>query len=243
MHLPRRAIDQADAVHRHASHDVQVGSAQVGREVGLGGAEALARLLRDLVQAHAFLCGAIEVGGEGQARLHTRFDKAFGKRIGALQVGHVQGAVLAVPFVVDALVVLGLQKVGQDLGPRPPRTTLFSPVVVIGLLAPDVGHCIGRAGAAQGAPTRLKTNAAVQAGLRHGAQALRDDFGARHEGDARGAVDQRAGVGRPSFDQGHLHSRVFAQTGCQHTPGRATPHDHVVKVHEIPPSKCFVRPI
>ena len=116
-------------------------------------------------------------------------------------------------------------------------------MVVIGLLPSDVGHRIGRAGAPQSAATRLETDAAVQAGLRHRVQALRDDFGAGHERDACGAMDQSTGVGRPGFDQGHLHGWVFAQTGCQHTPGRAATHDHVVKIHEFPLSKCFMRPI
>ena len=234
MHLPRHAIDQADAVHRHARHHMQIGATPMRREVGLGRAEALAGLLRDLIQANAFLRGAVEVGGEGQTRLHARLHKALRKHVGALQIRHVQGAVLAMPFVVDALVVLGFQKVGQDLGPRPTRATHLRPGVVVHGLATDVGHGVGRAGAAQRAATRLKPDAAVQAGLRHGVQAMRDQVHTGHERDARGAMDQRAGVGRSGLEQGHQHAGVFAQAAGQHTTGRATTHDHIVKLHACP---------
>ncbi len=143
VHLPRHAIDQANPVHGHAGHDVQIGTRAIRCEVGLGCAETLARALGDLVQAHTFLCGAIEVGGVRQARLHARLDKALGKRIGALQVGHIQRAVLAMPFVVDAFVVLGLEEIGQHVGPCPARATPVRPRVVVDLLTPDIGHCIG----------------------------------------------------------------------------------------------------
>ena len=46
-----------------AGDHVQVRAAEVGRQVGLGGAEALAVLVRHLVEADAFLARAVEVGG------------------------------------------------------------------------------------------------------------------------------------------------------------------------------------
>ena len=54
---------------------LQVGPLQVRREVGLGGAEALAVLVRDLVGAHALLLGPVEVGVVPVTRLLPGFDE------------------------------------------------------------------------------------------------------------------------------------------------------------------------
>ena len=239
MHLACHAIHPTHAVHRDAGQHGQIGAPQMGCQVGFGRAEALARPLRDLVEPRAFLRGPIEIGIARQARLHRGLDKAVRKHIRALQIGHIQGPLLTMPFVGQTLVVLRLQKVGQHIGPRPTRTTHIRPGVVIPLLAPDVGHRIDGTGAPQRAAAGLKTAAPQQARLRHRGQALRDPFGAGHQGDAGRAMDQGTGVGRPGFQQCHLHIRVFAQATGQHTTGRATAHDHVIKVHGIPlPKFC-----
>ena len=72
LHADRAPAFEQDARGVGLGHHLQVGAAQVRRQVGLGGAEALAVLVRHLVHAHAFLRGAVEVGVQREAGLLRR---------------------------------------------------------------------------------------------------------------------------------------------------------------------------
>ena len=65
---PRAGLPAGCAWCGRSVDHLQVGPAQVRRQVGLGGAEALAVLVRHLVHAHAFLRGAVEVGVQRDSR-------------------------------------------------------------------------------------------------------------------------------------------------------------------------------
>jgi hypothetical protein len=96
-----------------AGDDVQVGAREVGRQVRLGGAEALAVLVRHLVEADAFLALAVEVGVDRVTRLPRRLDEDRPEAMRAAQVHDVERTALAVECVAAALVVLGALKYGS----------------------------------------------------------------------------------------------------------------------------------
>ena len=233
-----RAVEQ-DARGMRTGNDLQVGPRQVGREVALGRAVALAILVRDLVQAHAFLRGAVEVGVVRVPGLHTGVGEILAEPVGRTQVRHIEGAAPAVPVVGTALVVFGAQKVRLHILPAPARVALRGPVVVVGVLAPDVDHGVDRAGASQHLATGLVAAPVVQRGLRRGIKAPAVQLELGHHGQPSRAVDEHAVVGRPRLQQAHAHGGVLSQAAGQHGACRAAAdHDVVEHVVVSPPPCC-----
>jgi len=233
-----RALEQ-DARGVGTGDDLQVGARKVRREVALGRAVALAVLVRDLVQAHAFLRGTVEVGVVRIPRLHTRFGEVVAEAVGRAQVRHVEGAALGVPGISTALVVLGAQEVGLHILPAPARVALRGPVVVVGMLAPDVDHGVDGAGAPQHLAAWLIAAPVVQRRLRRGVEAPAVQLELGHHGQPGRAVDEHAVVGRPRLQQAHAHCGVLSQTAGQHRACRAAAdHDVVEHVVVSPPPCC-----
>ena len=208
---------------------LQVRPAAVRCEVGLGRAEALAVLVRDLVDAHALLFGAVEIVVERVTGLPAGLDEVGQHRVGRAQVHHVERAARAVPVVGAAFVVLGALEVGQHLGKRPARVALGGPGVVVLRVTAGVDHGVDGAGPAQHLATRLVAPPAVQTRLRHGAVTPAIELVLGHHGQAGRAVDEHAAVGRSRFNQGHPQGRVFAQATGQHAAGRPAAHDDVIE--------------
>ena len=239
LHAGGAAAIQQHAPRLRAGEHAQVGARHGRVQVGAGGVPALAVLLRDLVEAHAFLRGAVEVVVARPAGGHRGFDKARRHRVGRAQVGHVQRPVGAVQGVGTALVALCAAEPGQHVGPAPAGGALGGPGVVVLGLAAGVDHGVDGAAAAQHLAARLEAPAAVQARLRLGGERP-VAAPAGHGGDeAGGHGDLPAAVVTAGFQQGHAHGGVFAQPPGQHAAGRAAAHDHVVKrqslVHGLSP--------
>ena len=211
-----------------AGQHAQVRTRPVGRQIGAGGRAALAAPMRDLVQAHALLHGAVEVPVVGVAGLHPGLDEGLGKRVRIAQVHHVQRSARAVPGIGTALVVLRALEERQHLVPAPADVALGGPGVVVARHAAHVDHGVHRARAAQYLAARLVAAPAAQARLRHGLEAPVGAPELRQQRQAGRAVDQHAVVGRARFQQRHLHLGVLRQARCQHAAGRASAHDHVV---------------
>ena len=209
-------------------HHLQVGPAQVRRQVGLGGAAALAALLRHLVQAHAFLQRAVEVAVQRVAGLLRGLHEELGRARRLLQVHHVQRAARAMEGVAAAFVVLGLQEVGQHVLPGPARVALGGPMVVVLVLAADIDHRVDRTGPAQPSAARLVTQPAVQPGLRHRIEGPVDLTVRLADRETDRAMDQHALVDGAGLEQQHLRLRVFAEPCGQHAAGRAAADDDVV---------------
>ena len=219
--------------------DLQVGPRQVRREVALGCAVALAVLVRDLVQAHAFLRGAIEVGVVRVPGLYTCVGEILAEPVGCTQVCHVEGAALAMPRAGAALVVLGTHKVRLHILPAPARVALRGPVVVVGMLAPDVDHGVDGAGAPQHLAAWLVAAPVIQRGLRRGVEAPAVQLELGHHGQPGGAVDEHALVGGARLQQADAHGGVFGQAASQHGACRAAAdHDVVEHVVVSPPPCC-----
>ena len=230
LHADRAAPVEQHAGRLHAGQHRQVRPLQVRCEVSLGGAETLAKAVRHLVRADAFLLRAVEVGIDRPARLPTGLDEGFDQWIRAAQVHHVERPADAVVGIGTALVVFGPPEPRQHVVPAPALVAQRRPVVVVARVAARIDHRVDRARAAQHLAARLVAAAAVQAGLRHGLKAPAAGPRARHQRQPGGAVDQHAGVGRAGFEQRHRDGRVLAQSRCQHAAGAAAADDHVVEV-------------
>ena len=96
-------LDQDPGCQRTGEHR-QVGPRQIRCEVSLGGTEAFAVLLRNLVGAHALLVGPVEVGVQSDAGLHTGLHEQGGETVGRGQVLDVERAAACVQSVGAALV-------------------------------------------------------------------------------------------------------------------------------------------
>ncbi|MNT33437.1 hypothetical protein D3C72_1693650 [compost metagenome] len=90
-------------------------------QVGTRRVPALARVLRDLVPAHALLLFAVEVVVAQIARLLRGLDKALGEGIGRAQVRHMERAIAAVQRVViaagQALIAFRAAEIRQHVVP------------------------------------------------------------------------------------------------------------------------------
>ena len=82
-------------------------------QIGRGRAPALAVFLRHLEQAAADLRRAVEIRIERHAGLLRRLDERMAQRIGVGPLGDVERAVVAVEFIVQALVALGFLEKGS----------------------------------------------------------------------------------------------------------------------------------
>jgi hypothetical protein len=207
---------------------LQVAPREVGGEVALRGAQTLAILVGNLVEAHALLVVRIEVAVVGVTGLLARFDKHRTEAVGAAQVHHVEGAARAVKGVGATFVVLGPLEPGQQVVIAPALIAGRCPGVVVAALAADIDHGIDRAGSAQHLAARLVAPAAIEAWLGHG---LERPVGLPVLGQRRqpcGTVNQHACIGRAGLQQGDLHGGVLAQAGGQHAAGRAAADNDVV---------------
>jgi len=141
----------------------------------------------------------------------------------------MQRPALGMQRVRATCVVLGLQKPGQHLLPRPPGVALRGPGVVVLRLSAQVDHGIHRAAAAQHLAAGLKAAAAIQSGLGHGVDRPVELAGLGHARDAGRALHQRAGISAPGLEQAHLVRTVLAQAASQHAARRACADDHEIK--------------
>jgi len=218
--------------HARLGDDLEVGPASHRRQIGLGRAAALAVVMRDLVQAHALLAGAVEIGVVRMAGLHTRLHKSLSQRIRVTQIGHMQRATAAMQRIGTARVALRLLEIRQNIAPAPARIALCPPVFIVLGLSAHIDHGVDGAGSAQHLAARLIAPAAAEPGLRHRAHGPVEVFLLGHQRQARGTVDQHAAVLAAGLQQTHAHLRVLAQPRRQHGSRRAA-SDHQIVAHAL----------
>ena len=191
-----------------------------------------------LVEAHAFLGPAVEVGIGRDAGLLGRFVHGLGQGRLPAMVGDFQRPA-AVELVGAALLVLGALEIGQDRIVVPALAAALAPFVVISRIAAHVHHAVDRAGAAQDLAARLVHDAAVEFGL---------GLAVEHPVDARIVerlvvaerdVDPGIAVLGPGLEQQHAVAAVLAEASGHGTAGRAgSGHDEIVRfaLHHAPPA-------
>src|SRR5262249_46826629 len=101
-----------------------------------------------LVVADAFLLGAIEVGGGGNAGLERGVVQGAGERRLPAVVLHLERPADAVELIAAALVILGFLEVREDGVVVPAVAAALAPLVIVGGVAAHIDHAVDRRGAA-----------------------------------------------------------------------------------------------
>ena len=201
------------------------------QQIGACGTPALALVLRDLVQAYAFLVLAVEIAGNRQPGLPCRFQIACMEGAVTAQIAHMQRPLVAVPAVAVALVVFAEDEIGQHLVIRPAGVAERRPVVVIVAVAADVDHRVDGRGAAQTLAAWLVGAPPVQAGLRHAPEGPVVVAGGQHGDCTAGDVHHRPATATAGLQQADAGAGILAQASGQHGAGRTAADHDVVKFH------------
>src|SRR3546814_9272009 len=92
-------------------------------DIGARRRPAFAALLRHLIEAEAFVFGAVEIGGARQLQRRRALDEAPARHIGPALVHHIERAARAGKFVGAALIAFAALEEGQQVSIAPPRRT------------------------------------------------------------------------------------------------------------------------
>ncbi len=234
---------ERDAQHRRIGDHMQVRPV-AAIDVRAGDAAARAVAVRDLVEADAFLCRAVEVVVQRIAGRVRGLDESFGERIAKAQIRHRERAVRAMPRIGAARVAFRTTEIRQHVLPAPARRAELRPFVVVARVAARVDHRVDRARAAHPAPARLVAAPPAEARLRHRLVAVvRAEFERHQCRDADRHVDEQVALRvRAGLDQ--RDRRIGAgigETACQARAARTAADDDVVVLHVTSPS-CHERP-
>ena len=175
------ALEQ-DAGGVRAGLDAQIGAAAHMRmEIGARRAPAFAVLLRQLIDAEAFVVLGIEVVADPELALARALQKDLLHRIVGAQFVDGERAALAVILAVEIGVVFRAFEIGQHVGIRPAGIAECGPLIVVAAVAADIDHGVDRGGAAEPLAARLIADAAVEALLRHGVEGPVVDLAGDHQ--------------------------------------------------------------
>ena len=158
----RRAIFEPDGAtlredqpgHVRLGDDLQGLAAARRVEEGARAAPAALAADRRLVIAGAFLLGAVEIGGERDARLLCRSHRRLANLRADTLIGDRERPADAVILVLAALLVLGLAEIGQDIVIAPADAALLPPQVIVAGVAAHIDHAVDRARSAEHLATR-----------------------------------------------------------------------------------------
>src|ERR1051326_7141262 len=181
----------------------------------------------------AFLLLAVVVGGEREASLLRRFDKAMSQgQDRAVILDDQRTALAAVGRITIAAIRLGFTEERQHLVIAPAAAAHLRPIVVIGRIAADIEHAVNRAGAPEGFAARPLQLAAGRAGLAF-TEEVPVDLGVVEDAQHAGRhMDPDVAVGRASFEQ-HTPRPILGEPARAHPAGRAGPDNNVIRVHDF----------
>src|SRR5215212_976749 len=238
LHVFRLPVDQhvqpcdpaflyKDLATQRVSDDGEVLPRPDGLQVCRGRAFASGVLLRDVVPAHPFLHGTVEVGNEGDAELLRSAYEGLAQWIVLDLFGDVHRAEAAVIPVVQALVRLRPPEEWQDLFIAPVLVAEIRPGLVILFLAANVDHCVDRSAAAQGATLRVPHLPVVQLRLWNRGE-LPVVARTAELGEADRHMDQRRPVLAAGLQEQHGEIGVGRETVRYGAAGGAGADDHIV---------------
>ena len=231
---PSAAIFEQYTFGGNTGQDVEIGIARLVAQERPRGSPALAALLRDLVQADAFLPRAVEIVVTRDLQARPRLDEIHAAGIGEALLAHPQRPVGAVKIIGPAHIMLGAFEPRQHIVIRPAGAAHCRPIVVIPFVAADIDHRVDRARSAQPLAARLVPAAAIQPRLRHGFVIPIGLVGLKRE-ERRDACAQ-ASVATPSFEQGDGEFSPVAQASGSGCPAGSTPDDNDIGFfHSVSP--------
>ncbi len=160
---------EQDAARLRIGLDAQIGArGHVGMNIGPRRAPAFAVLLRDLIDAEAFMLLGIEILADPELRLARRLQERLLHRVVGAQFVDGQRPALAVILAVEIGIVFRTLEIGQHVGIRPAGIAERGPLIVVAPVAADIDHGVDRGRAAEPLAARLIADPPVEARLRHG---------------------------------------------------------------------------
>ena len=218
--------------------DTQIGAGgEIRVDIAARGAPAFTVLLRDLIGAEAFLVFGIKVVADAELRLARGLQIDLAHRIVGAQSGDMERTALAVICAVELGIIFGPLEVGQHIGIGPANVAERGPVVVIAAMAADVDHRVDRGTSAEALAARLITDAAVEAGLRHGIERPVVDLAGDHQDHRTRRGDDPVVVLAAGFQECHRGLGILRQPACDRAAARAPAHHHEIECvgHAWPP--------
>ena len=184
-------------------------------------------LLRHLVEAHALLARAIEVGIRLEPRFGGSDKEGLCDRQGRQGIADTQGAISTMELVGEAAVALGAFEIGQHVAVAPAGAAQLCPDIVVLGIAAHIDLSIDGGAAANHFRLSIPEDAILHVLLRHSGPAPAGNaFG--HARKPRRNMEQRIAVAAARFDQEDTCVLVFRKPACQNATGRAAARDNVV---------------
>jgi hypothetical protein len=225
--------------------DAQIGATCHMRvNIGARGAATLAVLLRQLIDAEAFMLVGIEIFAQAELRFPRALQEYLLHRIAGARLVDAQRPALAVIFAVKIGIVFGALEVGQHVGERPAGIAERGPLIVVGAVPADIDHGIDGGRTAEPLAARLIADAAVEALLRHGVESPVVDLAGDHQRQRVGRRHHPIVVSAAGVQHRHRNAGVLRQPSCHRTAARARAHDHEIegiRHAQLPPDFLFSR--
>jgi hypothetical protein len=204
-------------------------------EIGRGGRGPARVALRELVEADAFLAGAVDVVIVGDAHFLRGAKIGVADRQRRDRHRDAERAAVGMIVVDEPLVVLGAFEIGEDFAIAPAFAAFLSrPGVVVERIASRVNLRVDRRSAAEHLGLRVAQDAPVHMALRHGLPAPGADA-LGHFRKARGHVVQGMPVAAARLEQHDGDVPVLAEPVRQHAARRPGADDHVIGHPSVSP--------
>ncbi len=225
--LDHQLLDQG------AGADIEVGLVADRLDIGAAGRPALSRALRHLVEPEARLFLSVEILRLGHLQRGGALHESATGIIGPVLVGYEQRPAFAVVFVRSALVRLAFLEPRQHIFVGPAIAAHRGPIVVVPRIPANIDHRVDRGGSTQPLAARLKTDASVQALLRHGFVAVVGRIA--EEGHHSRGLDAEIVVAPARLDQADTALPADGQPpGHRAACASAPDYDVVILVHADP---------
>ena len=145
FHAAGTFAGEQDAPRPRLRDHLQVGATgQMRGQIGARRIPAFAILLRNLMDADAFLVVAVEIGNHRESGLPGGLKVYFLERIHRPQIGNIERPALSVMLVPEILVVFRFLEIGQHLPPGPAVIAQRCPMVVVPGMAARIHHRVDR---------------------------------------------------------------------------------------------------
>src|SRR6267142_694930 len=222
---------------RYSTPTARLPSNKMRVALGPRRAPAFAVLLRDLVDAEAFVILGVEILADPELRLTRGLQKCLLHRIVGAQPVDSERSALAVVFAIEIGVVFRALEVGQHVGIGPADIAQRRPLIVIAAVAADIDHGVDGGGAAEPLAARLVADPPLKASLRHGIESPVVEFAGNHQRQRARRGDHPIIARAAGLEHGHRRLGILGKpAGDRAAAGAAAHHHEIDRVrHALPP--------
>ena len=183
---------------------------------------------RAIGASESFLLAAVDIPGEGIARLDAGLNEGIVERIAGPCRRNAERTVRTVPVVATFVVTFGAPEVRQHLCEGPAPAALLCPAVVVARVAANVHHAVDRRGAAQNPPPGMVDPPVVEVWLLFRRVTPVEPRAADGTGECARHVHAPVTVGGAGLQEKDPNVRILAQAVRQNGARRTGADDDVV---------------